>query len=58
MRTVFNRIKYMDLPNPANNIAENIMVGDLHVLDFVFDHREAINNNDSFGYYRYMGSMT
>jgi len=58
MRTVFNRIKYMDLPNPANNIAADIMLEDLHVLDFVFDSREAINNNESFGYYRYVGSMT
>lgn len=58
MRPVFNKIDYMNLPDPHNNLPKDVVKDSLHVLDFLFDDRSQIMNNEPFKYYRYMGSMT
>lgn len=37
MHNVYNKIDYMNLPNPSNNNPGEIIKEDLNVLDFIFD---------------------
>lgn len=58
LREVFNKIDYMNLPDPSNNEPQDIIKSDLNPLDFLYDDRADITDDPKFSYYTYEGSMT
>jgi len=61
-RRAFNNFNLNNLPDPKNNDPlkddkdNNPILGPIHVMDFLYDDKQAIIDNKPFNWYRYWGS--
>jgi len=48
----------LNLPNPEMNFIEGTVKKNIHILNFMYDDTNDIENKVPFSYYKYQGSRT
>lgn len=53
VKTIWENVDVLNLPNPVTNKGENVIRDDLNIMNFLYDSVNELVNPPEFGYYKY-----